>query len=190
MKSAIDQSGSDNEGGSLENPGSSKWFGALGLCLIVLGCIAVAFPYVTTIAAKMALGWLFIFGGAAQLFHAFSTKAWSGFFWNLLVAIAYLIAGGWLAFFPLTGVFTLTFLLAATFIAQGIMEAVMAIRLRPAKGWLWMLISALIALAAGLLILGQLPSSAVWAIGLLAGINMMSSGIAYIAVAGLIKRIG
>lgn len=39
------------------------WFIIFGILLIVLGVLAIAFPFVTTIAAKIFLGWLFLVGG-------------------------------------------------------------------------------------------------------------------------------
>jgi uncharacterized membrane protein HdeD (DUF308 family) len=156
------------------------WFITLGILLIILGVAAIAFPLLTTIAAKIALGWLFLIGGVVQIAHAFSTRQWSEFFFDLLVGLLYLIAGGWLALFPLTGIVTLTVLLAALFIAQGVLEGLMAFRMRPAAGWLWMLIAAIAAFAVGVLIIAHLPSSAAWAIGLLVGIKLIMSGWAYL----------
>lgn len=127
------------------------WFIFLGFVLIALGIVAVAFPFMITIATKIFLGWLFLIGG-------------------------------WLAFFPLTGIVTLTLLLAL-FIAQGLLEAGVAFRMRPLGGWIWMLVASVIAIAVGVLIIAGLPSSAVWAIGLLVGINMISSSWAYLFLA-------
>lgn len=159
------------------------WFILLGIALIVIGIVAILFPFFTTVAAKTVLGWLFLFGGVVQIFHAFSTKKWTAFFWNVLIGLLYFIVGAWLAFFPLAGIVTLTVLLAATFVAQGILEVAMSLRVRPLDGWVWVLISGLVAIAAGILIFAQLPSSAVWAIGLLVGINLISSGWAYLFLA-------
>lgn len=159
------------------------WFMVIGICLIVLGIVAIAFPFATTIAAKVFLGWIFLIGGLIQIFHAFSTQKWSGFFLDLLVGVLYVVAGGWLAFFPLTGILTLTVFLAAMFIAQGVLEVVMAFLVRPQEGWGWVLVSGLIAFAVGVLIFAHLPSAAVWAIGLLVGINMITSGWAYFFIA-------
>lgn len=152
------------------------WFIFLGFVLTALGIVAVAFPFMTTIATKIFLGWLFLIGGFVQVIHAFSTQKWSAFFLNLLVGALYMFVGGWLAFFPLTGIVTLTLLLALTFIAQGLLEAGVAFRMRPLDGWIWILVASVIAIAVGALIIARLPSSAVWAIGLLVGINMISSG--------------
>ena len=159
------------------------WFMILGVVLIVLGIAAIAVPFATTIAAKMVFGWVFLIGGIAQITHAFSTQRWSAFLWDVLIGALYLIAGIWLAFFPLTGIITLTVFLAVMFMIEGIFELAMALGLREHEGWVWLLISGLVALAVGVLILAQLPSSATWAIGLLVGINMISSGWAYFFLA-------
>jgi uncharacterized membrane protein HdeD (DUF308 family) len=152
------------------------WFITLGIILIILGVLAILFPFLTTIAVKVFLGWLFLIGGVVQIIHAFSAKQWGGFLWSLLIGLLYVIVGAWLAFFPLTGILALTILVAAMFVVEGILEIVMAFRMRPLQGWGWALFSGIVALAVGVLIFAGLPSSAVWAIGLLVGINMISSG--------------
>lgn len=156
------------------------WFTILGILLIILGIAAIAFPLVTTIAAKIFLGWLFLIGGIVQIVHAFSTQKWSEFFLDLLIGVLYVFVGAWLAFFPLTGILTLTIVLAVMFIIQGALELGMAFRMRPQQGWGWMLFAGIIAILAGLLIIAELPSSATWAIGLLVGINLIVSGFAYL----------
>lgn len=156
------------------------WFYFLGVVLIVLGIAAIAFPFVTTIAAKIFLGWLFLIGGFVQIFHAFSTRTWSEFLLDLLIGVLYVVAGGWLAFFPLTGIVTLTLLLAVMFILEGVLQTGIAFRIRPHAGWVWMLLSGIVAMVVGVLLIAQLPSSAAWAIGLLVGIKLMMSGFAYL----------
>jgi uncharacterized membrane protein HdeD (DUF308 family) len=159
------------------------WFILLGILLMVLGVGAIAFPLITTIAVKVFLGWLFLIGGIVQIGHAFSTQKWSAFFLSLLCGAVYVLAGGWLAFFPLTGILTLTIFLAAMFIVQGVLEFSMALRVRPQQGWMWMLISGLISIVVGMMIFGGLPSTAAWAVGLLVGINLLSTGSAYLFLA-------
>jgi len=162
------------------------WFLALGIILLLAGIAAIAFPLLSTIATKIALGWIFMIGGAVLVVHAFSAQQWSGFLWGFLVGVLYLLAGGYLAFFPLTGILTLTILLAVLFLAVGVLEVVMAVRVRPHEGWGWLFLSGLIAIAVGVLIALQLPSSAAWAIGLLTGINLISTGwgFVFLALAG------
>ena len=102
---------------------------------------------------------------------------------SLLIGLLYVVAGGYLAFFPLTGLLTLTILLAALFFAEGIMEIFMAFRVRPHDGWGFLLLSGIAALAVGVLIAIDLPGSATWALGLLVGINLLFTGSSYVALA-------
>lgn len=159
------------------------WFLALGIVFVLAGLAAVAFPLLSTIATKIVLGWIFLAGGVLMILHAFSASGWRGFLLGLLIGILYVVAGGWLAFFPFTGIITLTILLAALFLAEGVLEVIMAWRVRPHEGWLWLLLSGLVAAAAGILIAMGLPSSATWAIGLLTGINLLMTGASFIALA-------
>jgi uncharacterized membrane protein HdeD (DUF308 family) len=159
------------------------WFLALGIVFVLAGIAAIAFPLLSTIAAKIALGWIFLAGGVLMIVHSFSSARWQGFLLGLLIGILYLVAGGWLAFFPLTGIITLTILLAALFLAEGVLEVIMAFRVRPHEGWGWLLLSGLVAVAVGVMIGMNLPSSATWAIGLLTGVNLLSTGVSFIVLA-------
>jgi uncharacterized membrane protein HdeD (DUF308 family) len=159
------------------------WFLALGIVLILAGLAAIAFPLVGSIVAKTFLGWLFLIGGVMMIVHAFQAPGWKGFLWELLVGILYVVAGGYLAFFPLTGLLTLTILLAALFIAEGVFETIMAFRVRPHEGWVWLLLSGIAALAVGVIIAMGFPESSIWAIGLLVGINLLFSGWSYVFLA-------
>ena len=166
------------------------WFLALGILLIGVGVAAIVFPLLSTIATKIALGWLFLVAGAVIVVHAFSIKQWRGFILGLLVGALYVVAGGWLAFYPLTGIITLTILLAALFLAEGVLEVIMAVRVRPHEGWGWLMLSGLVAIAVGVMIAAELPTSAAWAVGLLTGINLLSSGVSFVVLALAGRRAG
>ncbi len=155
----------------------------IGVLLILAGAAAIAFPFFSTIAMKILLGWIFLIAGAAQIFNVFACKGWGGVLWHLLVAAVFIIAGAWLAFYPLAGILPLTIFLAIVFVAEGVFETIMSLRARPQPGWMLVLFSGLVAIAVGILIAMQLPSSAVWAIGVLAGINLIVSGVSYIGIA-------
>ena len=132
---------------------------------------------------KVFLGWLFLIAGISQVGQAFFAEGLKGFFGDLIIGLLYVFVGGWLAFFPLTGIVGLTVLLAIMFVVEGIFKFIIGIQVRPIGGWIWMIISGVIAVAAGILIFSGLPSSATWAIGLLVGINILMSGIAFLMLA-------
>jgi uncharacterized membrane protein HdeD (DUF308 family) len=159
------------------------WYLILGIALLLGGMAAIAFPILSTITAKLALGWIFLFAGAVAIAHGFLAGNWRGFFWNLLIGILYVAAGAYLLLLPLAGIVTLTMVVAALFLADGILEIMMAFRLRPHHSWGWVLASGVAALIAGALIWSHLPSSATWVIGVLVGIKMIMAGWSFIALA-------
>src|SRR5438067_13658918 len=63
--------------------GNWGWILALGIILIVVGTIAVAMPFMATLASAFAFGVLLLIGGIAQLVGVFWTRDWRGFFLSL-----------------------------------------------------------------------------------------------------------
>jgi uncharacterized membrane protein HdeD (DUF308 family) len=160
----------------------------LGIAMVIIGAGAVASPFVITVVAKIFFGWLLLIGGILQIIFAISTRKLSEFFLDLLFGLLFVVAGAWLAFYPLTGVFTLTVFLATVFVLQGIIEVINAFRMHPIAGWGWMLTAGVLALIVGLLILSEFPSSALWAIGALVGINFICTGLAYVLLALTVEK--
>jgi len=159
------------------------WFIGLGILMIILGLAAIAFPFATTIAAKIMVGWLFLIGGIAEIVRSFSMNTWKSLLGNLLVGALYVFAGAWLAFFPLTGILSLTLFLAFVFILEGAAKLSMGVKLKPMDGWGWIVFSGIIAILAGVLLIAGLPGTAAWAIGLLVGVNLLSAGVSYLMIA-------
>ncbi|MTH96584.1 HdeD family acid-resistance protein [Roseibium sp. RKSG952] len=159
------------------------WFLILGIVLIIGGGILIAAPLATSIAVTLLIALVFFVGGLVQIYNAFKTKAQSGFLWNLITGII-AVAGGILIYLnPLAGTFALTIVIAAIFIAQGVSQLILAFRIRPHEGWVWVAIAGLASLLAGFLIWSGMPGSAVWALGLIAGISVLLNGWSYVAIA-------
>jgi uncharacterized membrane protein HdeD (DUF308 family) len=108
-----------------------------------------------------------------------------GFWWSLVSAILGIAVGIVLLLWPLSGVLSLTLVLIAFFVIEGIASIMFALEhKRELSGrWGWMLTSGIIDLILATIIITGLPGTAVWAIGLLVGINMVFGGSALIAMA-------
>ncbi|MET1414511.1 HdeD family acid-resistance protein [Roseibium sp. HPY-6] len=159
------------------------WFLALGVALVIGGIILIAAPLATSIAVTILIAAVLFIGGLVQIYNAFKTKGTSSFLWNLITGIVAVIGGILIYVNPIVGAFTLTLLLAAIFAAQGISQILLAFKLKPHEGWVWVLIAGVVSLAAGIMIWMDLPGSASWALGLIAGVSVLVNGWSYIAIA-------
>jgi len=155
-----------------------------GVVLLVLGATAIVIPPLATLAATIVLGWLFLVSGVVGLFTSFWMRAAPGFWWSLLSAVLAVVVGFWLLARPISGAVSLTIVLVAFFIIEGVASIMFALdHKRELSGqWGWMLASGIIDLVLGAMIFAGLPSTAAWAIGLLVGINMVFGGSALIAM--------
>ncbi|WP_162855033.1 HdeD family acid-resistance protein [Stappia sp. BW2] len=159
------------------------WFLALGIALVIGGVILIAAPLATSVAVTILIAAVLFIGGLVQIYHAFKTHGTASFLWNLITGIIAVVGGIVIYVNPLAGTLALTVVIAAIFVAQGISQILLAFKLKPHEGWVWVLIAGLVSLAAGVMIWLELPSSAAWALGLLAGISVMLNGWSYIAIA-------
>ncbi|HEX7789617.1 MAG TPA: DUF308 domain-containing protein, partial [Afipia sp.] len=108
-----------------------------------------------------------------------------GFWWSLLSAALALAAGIILIVQPVAGTLTLTLVVSAYFIAEGITTIMYALahRRELSGRWGWLLMSGIVDLVVAALIIAGLPGSAAWAIGLLIGINLVFGGTSLIGMA-------
>jgi uncharacterized membrane protein HdeD (DUF308 family) len=156
-----------------------------GIVLLVLGIAAILVPMVATIAFTILIGWLFLISGGVGLVTTFWMRHAPGFWWSLLSAVIGIIAGILLLRWPITGSLSLTLLLTAFFIVEGVATIMYAIEHRNQLSgrWGWMLVSGIVDLILAGIIVAGLPGTALWALGLLVGINLIFGGVAMIGMA-------
>ncbi len=190
--SSTNPTGSPDLTGVLAKSVHDHWrmFLAEGIILLVLGAAAIVVPPLAGITATIILGWLFLIGGIVGLVSTFGARQAPGFAWSLLSALVAVIAGGVLLWNPLAGLVTLTYVLIAYFIVDGILIIILAITHRRALSgrWEWMLINGIIDLVLAAVIISGLPGSVVWALGLLVGIDLVFGGASLIAMAMAARR--
>jgi len=147
-----------------------------GVLLLIIGVGAIIFPFISTVSATLLIGVVLVIGGIVHIFHAFGAKGWGGFAWELVIGLLEAVFGLILLAFPIAGVVALTIFLAAMFFVEGIIRTVFSLQMRPEGGWGWALVSGIASIAVGILLWAGLPGSALWAIGLLVGINFIMAG--------------
>jgi uncharacterized membrane protein HdeD (DUF308 family) len=156
-----------------------------GIVLVILGIAAIIVPVVATLAVTLVVGWLFLISGIVGLVTTFWMRGVPGFWWALLSAVIAIAAGIVLLLWPISGALSLTLLLIAFFLVDGIATLMYAIghRAQFSGRWGWMLISGIVDLILAGIIFAGLPGTAAWVLGLLVGINMLFGGTAMIGMA-------
>lgn len=167
-----------------------RWLTISGILALIAGIAAIAVPAVASVAVAIFIGWMLVFAAVAMGIRAFALRGdGSDFALRLGEALLSLAAGLCLLLFPLTGTLTLTFFLAAWFLASGALLLYGAWRMRGRFGAGWLGVNGAISLVLGLLIAVQLPSSAAWAIGLIVGVNLLFWGIRCLVGARVLKEV-
>jgi uncharacterized membrane protein HdeD (DUF308 family) len=165
-----------------------KVYLAQGVIMFVLGIFAVAVPLVSTLAVEILVGWLFILGGIVRILSLPRSKATPGFWWSLLAAVVVSLLGVLLVAQPLQGILTLTMVLIALFILEGVVALFTAFEMRKhMQNWGWVLFNGIVDLWLAFLIWSGWPGSAAWAIGLIVGVNMLFFGVS-LAMTALAAR--
>ena len=156
-----------------------------GIVLAVLGLAAIIVPPLASLAVTIFLGWMFLISGVAGLIVTFWARQMPGFWWSLFSAALAVLAGLLLLARPMQGVLTLTIVVGAYFLAEGVATIMYALEHRRelSERWSWLLVSGLMDILIAFLIIAGLPGSAEWAIGLLVGINLVLGGASLVGMA-------
>jgi uncharacterized membrane protein HdeD (DUF308 family) len=160
-------------------------FLAEGIVLLILGLLAVSAPAIASLATTVFFGWILLISGVVGLITTFRARQVAGFWWSLVSAVIGIVAGLLLLAWPQPGVLSLTAVLIAFLFAEGIVTILYAFEHRGALSgrWGWMLASGILDVCLGALLFAGFPGTAVWALGLLLGINLLFGGWALILMA-------
>jgi uncharacterized membrane protein HdeD (DUF308 family) len=156
-----------------------------GILLVILGLAAMIVPPLASLAVTIFLGWMFLISGIAGLVLTFWARNMPGFWWSLISAALAVVAGIILLAQPVQGTLTLTVVVGAYFLAEGVATIMYALEHRRelSERWAWLLVAGIMDLLIAAVIIAGLPGSALWAVGLLVGINLLFGGATLIGMA-------
>ena len=156
-----------------------------GILLAILGLAAIIVPPLASLAITIFLGWIFLIAAIGGLIITFWARQMPGFWWSLISAALAVLAGLVLLARPVQGVLTLTIVVGAYFLAEGVATILYALEHRRELSgrWSWLLVAGLMDILISFIIIAGLPGSAEWALGLLVGINLLFGGATLIGMA-------
>jgi uncharacterized membrane protein HdeD (DUF308 family) len=165
------------------------WLVILGIAMVVFGTLALATPFIASLATAFTLGVLLLLGGGTQLVGAFWTRDWSGFFLVLLMGVLYIVVGVLFLNRPIAAIEAMTLLLACGLMIGGLFRVIGSISYQFSQ-WGWIFVSGLIELALGVMIWMQWPYGTFPVIGIFVGIDMIFSGWTWIMLGLRLKHLG
>jgi uncharacterized membrane protein HdeD (DUF308 family) len=156
----------------------SLWYLIQGVLLIAAGILAIIYPVLSSTAVIVLLGWLLIISGVVQGLSLIGARQVPHFWLQLISVILAVLIGCLFLRDPAQGLVTIALLLIVFFMIEGISKVVFALTIRPFPNWGWVLASGLVGILLALILWANLPVTALWLIGVLLGINLISVGAA------------
>jgi len=160
-------------------PAPSPWVCALlGIVLIAAGILVLGDVMIATLLSAMFIGVMAIIAGAFEIVHAFWTKGWGGFIWQIVLGIVYIAFGLVLTTQPVTAALALTYVFGLLLMASGIVRIFIGLRKNGGTDWI-MALSGVFGIAAGVVIISGWPMTGLWVLGFLLGIDLIFHGVAW-----------
>lgn len=152
----------------------------LGVVLILVGLFVLGDVTMATLISTKLIAIVAIVAGGFEIAHAFWTKGWRAFIWQIVLGVLYVAFGVVLLNRPVQGALVLTIALGLLLFASGIVRILLSFRHWGDGGWL-MFISGTFGVLAGLVILSGWPVTGLWVLGALLGIDLIVHGLAWLA---------
>ena len=132
-------------------------------------------------------GGILLVTGIIQFVHGILEDSWSGKLLSMILGAITVIGGIAVLAHPILGLTVLALVLAIFFVIEGIWKVIASFSFRAATGWVAMLFSGIIGLLLGYMIWSQWPVSGLWAVGILVGVDLLTTGISMIAFSVTIR---
>jgi uncharacterized membrane protein HdeD (DUF308 family) len=164
------------------------WLFMYGILLTVCGTVGMIMPALMTLGTMLVLGIALMVSGVATIILSFWAGKWSGLLVHLLVGILYLMAGFVIFDTPVASTLAATMLIAAFFIVVGAYRMLAAMIVRFPQ-WGWALLNGVVTFILGMIIYRHFPSSAVWVLGILVGVELLFNGWTWIMLALAVRNL-
>lgn len=159
-----------------------------GVVAIIIGVLALLFPFATSIGVGLATGVLLVVLGLSEGVRALRTRRSGNVTMTALFGGVALVTGTLMLAFPTAGVATMAIWLIAFFVVGGCVRVAMSLQLRGARGWWWLFGSGVLSVLLGAGLWMALPGAAYWAVGAVFGVDALLFGAALFALAGRLRR--
>jgi uncharacterized membrane protein HdeD (DUF308 family) len=168
---------------------NAGWLIALGVVEIVAGVLAIFSPLMAGLAVTLMVGFALVVGGGARIVGAFKADSFGAGTLTLLWGLLILVAGFYFITRPGLGLESLTLTVTLLLFAEGVMRIMLSFKIRPSRGWGWMLAGGILSVVCAVIIWQGYPGTSVWVVGTLVGFSLISNGFTMVAVASGARKV-
>ena len=156
----------------------SNWYLVQSALMVLAGLLALVFPAISSVALVFYLGWLLIISGVLQRINLIDVHHVPNVWIQLLSGVLFVVVGMIFLRNPEAGLLSLTLLLIVFFMVEGFSKVIFALTIRPFSNWGWVLLSGVVGILLSFFLLARTPVTALWLLGVLLGIQLISEGLA------------
>ena len=135
------------------------------------------------------IGVVLLIAGIIQLLTGWWAERWSQKISPIIIGLVSTVSGIGLLTEPWIGSKMVILVMSIFFVAGGVWKMVTAFSYRPAKGWLLLFFSGVIAVGLGYWMYTRTGEEALEIIGILAGIDFLLTGISMLAIAITVRQL-
>lgn len=168
---------------------STTWSIVLSVLMMLSGVLAIVIPPIAGLTVTVMFGWLLVFAGVLHLGFAWGADGAATIIGEIALAFLCAAIGVYLLARPVAGLASLTLAIAIYLALKGLLEGVIAFKLRPLPGSGWVLFDGILTVALAVMIGASWPGSSAWAIGMLVGVALFCSGLARLMVSVAVRRV-
>jgi uncharacterized membrane protein HdeD (DUF308 family) len=168
---------------------STTWSIVLSVLMMVSGVLAILIPPIAGLTVTVVFGWLLVFTGVLHLGFAWRGDRAASILGEIFLAVLYGAIGLYMLARPVAGLASLTLAIGVYLVAKGLLEGAIALKLRPLPGSGWLLFDGILTVAIAAMIGAAWPASTAWAVGVLVGVALFSSGLARLMISVAVRRV-
>ena len=167
--------------GPIIEPELSQRLAIVGWVFAAIGVIAIVLPVAATVVAEALIAWMLTLWGVVGLWFAWEMRPAPEWRYAATAFGLTLLLGLTFALFPRVSIETLIIVMMLAFLMEGVVSILLGLRTSDrVSNWGWLVLSGACSLVVGFIILLGWPGTAAWTLGLLMGLNFLSTGVALI----------
>jgi uncharacterized membrane protein HdeD (DUF308 family) len=166
----------------------SLWYLVQGILMVVIGVLALIYPWIASVAIVRLLGWFLIISGVLQAIGLIGAREVPYFWLELISAVLAIVIGLLLLRHTDAGLLFFSVLFVVYFMIEGIVKTIFALAIRPFPNWGWVLASGLIGILLSLYLWANLSTVSEGMLGFLFGIMLVVEGAALTSLAWRVRR--